>query len=426
VTGSEDLFTRALRVIPGGVHSPVRAFKGVGGKPVFIESAQGATLTDVDGRSFVDFCMAFGPLIFGHADPDVREATTRALEKGWSFGTAETVSLELAELICANIPWIDSVRFVNSGTEAVMSAVRLARAATGRNKLLKFDGCYHGHADSMLIRAGSGLAGTARPDSAGVPESVSVETLIAPLDDEPALENIFDTHGGEIAAVIIEPVPANHGLLPQEPDFLHRIEALCLQSGALLIFDEVITGFRLSFGGYAEISGIQPDIVTWGKIIGGGFPVGAFAAKRTLMDQMAPLGPVYQAGTLSANPIAMTAGLTTLQKLLDGTVYSGLENLGQQLDAMVDEFEDLAIQRCGSMFWLKPGAGRDLIRSRKRFPDSIGQWFPAFYQALLSAGIYLPPSPYEVGFLSTAHDPSHIALLGDALRKNPRAVSGVL
>jgi glutamate-1-semialdehyde 2,1-aminomutase len=426
VTGSEDLFTRALRVIPGGVHSPVRAFKGVGGKPVFIESAQGATLTDVDGRSFVDFCMAFGPLIFGHADPDVREATTRALEKGWSFGTAETVSLELAELICANIPWIDSVRFVNSGTEAVMSAIRLARAATGRNKLLKFDGCYHGHADSMLIRAGSGLAGTARPDSAGVPDSVSAETLIAPLDDEPALENIFDMHGGEIAAVIIEPVPANHGLLPQEPDFLHRIEALCLQSGALLIFDEVITGFRLSFGGYAEISAIQPDIVTWGKIIGGGFPVGAFAAKRTLMDQMAPLGPVYQAGTLSANPIAMTAGLTTLQKLLDGTVYSGLENLGQQLDAMVDEIEGLAIQRRGSMFWLKPGAERDLIRSRNRFPDSIGRWFPAFYQALLSVGIYMPPSPYEVGFLSTAHDPSHIALLGDALRKNPRAVSGVL
>lgn len=426
MTGSEDLFARALRVIPGGVNSPVRALKEVGGNPVFIESARGVNLNDVDGRSFVDFCMAFGPLIFGHADPDVREATTQALEKGWSFGTAETVSLELAELISTNIPWVDSVRFVNSGTEAVMSGIRLARAATHRAKILKFDGCYHGHSDAMLIRAGSGLAGTTRPDSAGVPDSISADTLIAPLDDESALEIIFDAHGTEIAAVIIEPVPANHGLLPQKPGFLHRIETLCRENGALLIFDEVITGFRISFGGYAEISGIQPDIVTWGKIIGGGFPVGAFAAKRRLMDQMAPLGPVYQAGTLSANPIAMTAGLTTLRKLLDGTVYSDLENLGQQLDALVDEFDDLAVQRCGSMFWFRPGPERNLIRSKKRFPDRIGHWFPAFFQALLSAGIYLPPSPYEVGFLSAAHDPSHIALIGDALRKNPAAFSGVL
>ena len=419
MTESEDLFARALRVIPGGVHSPVRAFKNVGGTPIFIDSAKGATLTDVDGRSYIDFCMAFGPLILGHTDPDVREATVRALERGWSYGAAEKTSLELAELIIGNIPWVDSVRFVNSGTEAVMSAIRLARAATGRDKLLKFEGCYHGHSDAMLIRAGSGLAGAARPDSAGVPDAVSGDTLIAALDDETALENIFDAHGANIAAVIIEPVPANYGLLPQRADFLRRLESLCRKNGALLIFDEIITGFRLSFGGYAEISGIEPDIVTWGKIIGGGFPVGAFAAKRALMDQVAPLGPVYQAGTMSANPVAMTAGLATLQKLLDDAVYANLEKLGQQLDAMLAETQGVDVQRCGSIFWLKPGSAQGTVRSSKQFPESAVRWYPAIFKALLNAGIYLPPSPYEVGFLCAAHDESHIALLSEALRNNP-------
>ena len=248
---SEDLFTRALRVIPGGVHSPVRSLKTVGGKPIFIESASGAELTDVDGRHYKDYCMAFGPLILGHGDADVKAAVTEALNDGWSYGTADPVSLELAELITANIPWIDSIRFVNSGTEAVMSAVRLARAATGRDRIVKFDGCYHGHSDAMLIRAGSGLAGATIPDSAGVTAGVSSDTLLAPLNDGDAITHIFEQHSEEIAAVIIEPVPANYGLLPQRSEFLTTIATLCRKYGALLIFDEVITGFRLSFGGYA-------------------------------------------------------------------------------------------------------------------------------------------------------------------------------
>jgi glutamate-1-semialdehyde 2,1-aminomutase len=418
VTTSDELFERALRVIPGGVNSPVRAFGDVGGTPIFIDSASGAMLTDVDGRSYVDFCMAFGPLILGHADPDVREATTRTLEKGWSYGAAETASLELAELITSNIEWVDSIRFVNSGTEAVMSAIRLARAATGRTKVLKFDGCYHGHTDAMLIRAGSGLAGASHPDSAGVPDAVSADTLVAPLDDELALEKIFDTHGAKLAAVIIEPVPANHGLLPQKPEFLRHLKALCERHGTLLIFDEIITGFRLGFGGYAEFSGIKPDIVTWGKIIGGGFPVGAFAASRALMDHMAPAGPVYQAGTLSGNPVAMTAGLTTLRKLIDGTVYSDLEATGQMLDAAVNDIDTLSIQRLGSLFWLVPGSEYGVIRAKEQVPDDLQGWFPGLFHALLGAGIYLPPSPYEVGFLSAAHDLSHIELLADALKRN--------
>jgi glutamate-1-semialdehyde 2,1-aminomutase len=417
MTGSDDLFERARRVIPGGVHSPVRAFSSVGGSPVFVESAQGATLTDVDGRDYIDFCMAFGPMILGHADPDVRDAVVRALDKGWSYGTAETASLELAELISANIPWIDSVRFVNSGTEAVMSAIRLARAATDRNKVVKFDGCYHGHVDAMLIRAGSGLAGSAQPDSAGVPNAISADTLVAPLDDEQALEKIFDLHGPEIAAVIIEPVPANYGLLPQRPEFLHRIRSLCDQNGALLIFDEVITGFRLGFGGYAGVSGIRPDIVTWGKVIGGGFPVGAFAAKRILMDQMAPLGPVYQAGTLSANPVAMAAGLATLRKLLDGTVYADLEKLGSSLESAVSGIDDLSLQRCGSLFWIMPVAASGVVRSTAQVPDGVRESYPNLFHALLDAGIYLAPSPFEIGFLSAAHDASHIKKLSDEIGK---------
>jgi glutamate-1-semialdehyde 2,1-aminomutase len=426
VSHSEDLYQRALRVIPGGVHSPVRAFKHVGGTPLFTASASGATLKDVDGRSYIDFCMAFGPLIFGHADPDVCEATTRALNNGWSYGTAEETSLELAELITSRIGWIDTIRFVNSGTEAVMSAIRLARAATGKTRILKFDGCYHGHSDAMLMRAGSGLAGDTVPDSEGIPDSVRGDTIVAPLDDEQALTDIFDACGAQIAAVIVEPVPANYGLLPQRPEFVRRIKELCEQRGALLIFDEVITGFRLSFGGYAEVSGIHPDIVTWGKIIGGGFPVGAFAARRDLMDRIAPAGPVYQAGTLSANPVAMTAGLTTLTKLLDGSAYSDLETLGRQLDALVDDFEAIDIQRCGSVFWLKPGTAGNIVRSTGEFPDGIGRWYTTLFNALLSAGIYFPPSPYEVGFLSTAHDRSHIALIGDVLSNNYGPLSGVI
>ena len=361
--------------------------------------------------------MAFGPLIFGHADADVKAAVRNAIERGWSYGAAESVSLELAEMITGNIGWVDSVRFVNSGTEAVMTAIRLARAATGKTRILKFDGCYHGHSDAMLIRAGSGLAGESRPDSAGVPESVSDDTLIAPLADWPAIEEIFETHAGTIAAVIIEPVPANYGLLPQTPEFLQSLAKLCRDTQTLLIFDEVITGFRLSFGGFAEASGIHPDIVTWGKIIGGGFPVGAVAAKQELMEQIAPSGNVYQAGTLSANPVAMTAGLTTLRKLLDSKHYAALETLGQKLDAAINRINGLSLQRCGSIFWLVPGSDENPTRAPGQIPGDVVNRYAELFHCLLNAGIYLPPSPYEVGFLSTAHVDEHIAELGRALRR---------
>ncbi len=413
---SDELFARSRSVTPGGVHSPVRSFKSVGGTPVFIQSADGAVIVDVDGNTYVDYCMAFGPLIFGHADPDVRTAVSNALERGWSYGAAESISLELAELITGNIAWIDSVRFVNSGTEAVMTAIRLARAATGRDKILKFDGCYHGHSDAMLMRAGSGLAGQTRPASAGVPDGVSEDTLIAPLNDEHAIETIFASHSGSIAAAIIEPVPANHGLLPQTPEFLQKLADLCRANQSLLIFDEVISGFRLSFGGFAELSGIQPDIVTWGKVMGGGFPVGAVAAKQALMEQIAPSGPVYQAGTLSANPVAMTAGLTTLGKLLDGKPYDNLENLGQMLDVTINEFGNLSLQRCGSIFWIVPDGRAGRMRATTQIPANIENRYAEMFHCLLKAGIYLPPSPYEVSFLSTAHTDTHIEELATALR----------
>ncbi|MDH3511939.1 MAG: glutamate-1-semialdehyde 2,1-aminomutase [Gammaproteobacteria bacterium] len=412
---SDELFARSRSVTPGGVHSPVRSFKTVGGTPVFIESADGAAIVDVDGHTYIDYCMAFGPLIFGHADVDVRTQVINALERGWSYGAVESVSLELAEMITGNIAWIDSVRFVNSGTEAVMTAIRLARAATGRDKILKFEGCYHGHSDAMLIRAGSGLAGEARPASAGVTENVSKDTLIAPLDDVQAIETIFDSHSGTIAAVIIEPVPANYGLLPQAQEFLQRLADLCRANASLLIFDEVITGFRLSFGGFAELSGIQPDIVTWGKIIGGGFPVGAVAAKQELMEQLAPSGPVYQAGTLSANPVAMTAGLTTLRKLLDSNHYENLESLGRELDTAISRIANLSLQRRGSIFWIIPGEVGRPVRATQQIPANIEIQYADMFHRLLKAGIYFPPSPYEVSFLSTAHSDAHIEKLAMAL-----------
>jgi glutamate-1-semialdehyde 2,1-aminomutase len=415
VSRSDELFARSRNVTPGGVHSPVRSFKTVGGTPVFIESADGAAIVDVDGHTYIDYCMAFGPLIFGHADVDVRTQVINALERGWSYGAVESVSLELAEMITGNIAWIDSVRFVNSGTEAVMTAIRLARAATGRDKILKFEGCYHGHSDAMLIRAGSGLAGEARPASAGVTENVSKDTLIAPLDDVQAIETIFDSHSGTIAAVIIEPVPANYGLLPQAQEFLQRLADLCRANASLLIFDEVITGFRLSFGGFAELSGIQPDIVTWGKIIGGGFPVGAVAAKQELMEQLAPSGPVYQAGTLSANPVAMTAGLTTLRKLLDSNHYENLESLGRELDTAISRIANLSLQRRGSIFWIIPGAVGRTVRATQQIPANLEIQYADMFHRLLKAGIYFPPSPYEVSFLSTAHSDAHIEKLALAL-----------
>jgi glutamate-1-semialdehyde 2,1-aminomutase len=405
-------------VSPGGVHSPVRAFRGVGGTPRFMTGGAGAYLRDVDGRDYLDFCMAFGPLILGHADTGVRLAAEAALSRGWSLGTAEPYSLELAELITARVPWVESIRFVNSGTEAVMSALRVARAASGRAKILKFEGCYHGHTDSMLLRAGSGLAEAPLPDSAGLAPDVVKETLIAPLDNEAALEAMFLRHGREIAAVIIEPLPANYGLLPQRPEFLQSIARAARAHGALLIFDEVISGFRLSFQGYAGLSGIRPDLVTYGKVIGGGFPVGAYGGRRDLMELVAPAGPVYQAGTLSANPLAMCAGLATLQRLEDGRLYQRLEELGARLQRALSGVPGLAIQRVGSIFWICSSASAlpaTPMRSLQSLPRDAGKCFAALFHPLLERGIYLAPSAYEVGFLCAAHTEAHIDALAEAL-----------
>ena len=416
---SEELFERARRVSPGGVHSPVRAFRGVGGTPRFMVGGSGAQLRDVDGRDYLDFCMAFGPLILGHADAEVRAAAEAALARGWSLGTAEPYSLELAELISSRIPWAQSIRFVNSGTEAVMSALRVARAATGRARILKFEGCYHGHCDSMLLRAGSGLAEAPLPDSAGLGPEVVTQTLVAPLDDESALEQLFARFGNDIAAAIIEPLPANYGLLPQRPQFLRKLAELARSHGALLIFDEVISGFRLGFQGYAGMIGIRPDLVTYGKVIGGGFPVGAYAGRRDLMQLVAPAGPVYQAGTLSANPLAMCAGLATLQRLLDGRIYEQLESLGRQLETALADLPGLAVQRVGSLFWLvgsRSGRPATPLRSTRGLPADAGSYFAPLFHALLEQGIYLAPSAFEVGFLSSAHSGEHIERLGRTLR----------
>src|SRR6185436_9827064 len=334
VSLSQDLFDRALRVSPGGVHSPVRAFKGVGGTPVFFRSAQGGILTSVEGRDYIDFCQSFGPLMLGHRDPDVAEAVREAIETAWSFGACEPYSLELAEWITSRLPWVEMLRFVSSGTEAVMSALRVARAATGRNRILKFEGCYHGHADPLLVKAGSGLAGDSASSSAGVSSQVAGDTLVAPLDDETAVAQIFEQHAGEIAAVILEPLPANYGLLIQRREFIESVVNTARKHGALVIFDEVISGFRVALGGMSELLGLHPDLVTYGKVIGGGFPVAAYGGRRDLMELVAPVGPVYQAGTLSANPVGMRAGLATLQKLERTQAHAVLE---QKTAAFCDE-----------------------------------------------------------------------------------------
>ena len=420
---SRQLFARARQVTPGGVHSPVRSFAGVGGTPPFIESGSGAYLTDVDGNRYVDFCMSWGPLIFGHHDPDIAAAAQAAISRGSSFGAAEAVSVELAELITAHIPWVEKIRFVNSGTEAVMTALRLARAATGRNRVVKFDGGYHGHVDSMLVRAGSGLADAATPDSAGVSDATAANTLVVPFDDVPAIEQIFTAHGDEIAAVIIEPVPANYGLLIQRVEFLTALAKTAHSHGALLIFDEVISGFRLTFGGAAELFGIEPDLVTYGKIIGGGFPVGAVGGRADLLDRMVPEGDVYQAGTLSANPVAMSAGLAALNKLIDTSPYEALERktrrLADELTAAAEQSTDIPVQvqQTGSIFWIVTGqipAADGVVRTPAGIPVGHKERYSKIFHPLLNAGFYLPPSAFEVGFLSTAHTELHCRSLVEA------------
>ena len=415
----EQLFARALSVAPGGVQSPVRAFRSVGGTPIFMQRAEGPRLVDVTGRTFIDFCQSFGPLMLGHRDPDVHDVVSEALADGWTYGCCEPYSLALAEWIIAQVPWVERIRFVSSGTEAVMSALRVARAATGRPRILKFDGCYHGHADSMLVRAGSGLAGEAEASSAGVSAAVAAETLVIPLDDDAALDRVFDAQGGEIAAAIVEPLPANYGLLPQRTAWLLHLADRCRRAGALLIFDEVISGFRVAKTGMAGLVGIRPDLVTYGKVIGGGFPVGAYAGRKDLMDWVAPAGKVYQAGTLSANPIGMRAGLASLKKVdaMDGwTIVDGRAQ--RFCDRLVEGSAPLSrpldVVRHGSIFWIvkRPGAP---VRRPDHIPAANSEWFSRFFHAAIARGVYLPPSSYEVGFVSLAHDEATLATAADAL-----------
>ena len=425
ITQSSILFERSKKIVPGGVHSPVRAFRGVGGVPRFIESAQGAYLHDVDGNRYLDYCMSWGPMLLGHQDPDVKESVQSALHRGWSFGTAEPYSLELAELMTQTIPWVQKVRFVNSGTEAVMAALRVARAATGRSKILKFDGCYHGHADSLLVRAGSGLADMASPDSAGVSQNVASETIVVPLDDWQRVEQVFEEMGHEIAAVIFEGVPANNGLLLQREDFLRKLAQRAKPSGALLILDEVITGFRVAWGGMAERAGIEPDLVTYGKVIGGGFPVGAYGGRADLMDLVAPAGPVYQAGTLSANPVAMVAGLTTLKKLRKLNPYheleSEVERSSRALEGMAKELGiALQVQRFASLFWCIFGEIQTqdgMVRSPSMIPAVHKEVYSQVFHGLLEKGIYMAPSAFEVSFLSLAHRREHQDYVLDSMRE---------
>src|SRR6266851_7234575 len=384
-----------------------RAFKSVGGTPIFFRSAQGATMTSVDGREYVDFCQSFGPLMLGHRDPDVSRAVREAIETAWSFGACEPYSLELAEWITSRLPWVEMLRFVSSGTEAVMSALRIARAATERSRILKFEGCYHGHSDSLLVKAGSGLAGAAASSSAGVSANVASETLVAPLDDENRVRQIFAEHGKDIAAVILEPLPANYGLLVQRREFIEETIKLAREHGSLVIFDEVISGFRVALGGMAEALGIRPDLVTYGKVIGGGFPVACYGGRRDLMGLVAPAGPVYQAGTLSANPVGMRAGLATLQKIERVDAYRQLEERTARFCNELN-FElfrrslSFQLTRTASIFWLHSRTD-NVIRRIDQIPSDHAEVFARVFHAALKRGVYLSPSGYEVNFMSLAH-----------------------
>ena len=419
---SSALYQRACAVIPGGVSSPVRAFRAVGGTPLFIARGAGAQVFDADGRSYLDLVGSWGPLIAGHAHPAVVAAVGEALQRGTTFGAPCEAEVALAERLVASYPAVEQVRFVSSGTEAVMSAIRVARACTARDLIVKFAGCYHGHADHLLVAAGSGLATFGRPSSAGVPEAFTACTRVLPLDDEAAARALFERDGARIAAVIIEPVPANHGLLLQRREFLTALRELTRAHGALLIFDEVISGFRLGRDGAAGLLQITPDLATFGKVIGGGMPVGAFGGARAMMARLAPQGDTYQAGTLSGNPVAMTAGLATLDLLEREQGWQRLETLGAELEAMIlpvlaAAAFPLHFVRVGSLFWIslhEAGAPRTAATLTERET----QRFARLFHAMLERGVYLPPSAYEGCFLSLAHTRADLARFCEALRES--------
>lgn len=414
---SRALLERARKVIPGGVSSPVRAFAAVGGSPAVLARGAGSRTYDVDGNEYLDFVQSWGPLILGHAHPAVVDAVAAAAMRGTTFGAPCEAELELAERVTAMYPGLEMVRFVSSGTEATMSAIRLARGVTGRDSFVKFSGCYHGHADHLLVSAGSGLVTLGKPSSAGVPEAFAEKTLVLPLDDPEALERLFAERGGDIAAVIMEPLPANNGLLKQRPEFLALVRDLTAKHGALLIFDEVISGFRIAPGGAAEVYGIEPDLATFGKVIGGGLPVGAFGGKREFMEQLAPLGPVYQAGTLSGNPLAMAAGLATLDEVVREDGWTRLEELGAGLEARVAPLlaeHGWSLVREGSIFWMSLQSGT-APRTAECIGPAAGETFAPLFSHLFQHGISIAPSAFEVGFLSLAHTESDLDRFAETL-----------
>ena len=403
---SEKLFAEALKYIPGGVNSPVRAFRAVGGNPFFVNRASGSKLWDVDGNELIDYVLTWGPAILGHAHPKIIAAVKAAADRGTSFGIPNPLEVTMARLICERVPSVKKVRMTSSGTEACMSAIRLARGFTGRDNIIKFDGCYHGHVDSLLVRAGSGALTFGHPDSAGVPASFTRHTLVLPFNDAEAVKACFAANPNTIAGIIVEPVPGNAGLYPPQPGYLEFLSEITRANGAMLILDEVMTGFRLARGGAQERFGITPDLSCFGKVIGGGLPVGAFGGRAEIMDCLAPLGPVYQAGTLSGNPIAMAAGLANLEALGTDAPYQLLEERGAQLEAGLKAAAKSAgvpvtLNRCGSMFCAYfTGAPVHNVSDAMR---SDRDRFKRFFQGMLEEGIYLAPSQFESGFISTAH-----------------------
>ena len=425
---SSSLFLEAKRYIPGGVNSPVRAFRNVGGEPFFVARAKGSHLWDVDGRDYIDFVGTWGPAILGHAPDVVVEAVQRAAADGLSFGIPNPLEVEMAKLICSWVPSVEKVRLVNSGTEATMSCIRLARGFTGRDLIVKFEGCYHGHVDSLLVKAGSGALTHGSPDSAGVPKELAALTLTLPFNDLERLAGVFQSHGDKIAAVIVEAVPANAGLYLPAPGFFEELRRLCTYHGSLLIFDEVMTGFRLAKGGYQELAGIMPDLTALGKVIGGGLPVGAFGGRAEIMDQLSPDGPVYQAGTLSGNPLAMAAGLAQLRELerLDG--YRHLEKLGSTVEAaiqqtLVETGRNYAFQRIGSMFCLYFCEPPVMNLNDARRSDLVA--FRSFFHHCLRSGVYFAPSQFEAAFLCLTHTNSDLDRTIEVVREALKRGSAV-
>ncbi len=403
---SEQLFATALQYIPGGVNSPVRAFRAVGGNPFFVNRAQGARVWDVDGNEYIDYVGTWGPAILGHAHPKIIKAVQAAAEHGTSFGIPNPAEVSMARLICSLVPSVEKVRMCNSGTEATMSAIRLARGFTKRDKIIKFDGCYHGHADSLLVKAGSGALTFGNPDSAGVPAAFTEHTIVVPYNEPEAVREVFKANPGKIAGIIIEPVPGNAGLYLPKPGYLEFLREISAVNGALLIFDEVMTGFRLAKGGAQELYQIRPDLSCFGKVIGGGLPVGAFGGRSEIMDCLAPIGPVYQAGTLSGNPLAMAAGIAALEELVATDAYRKLEELGAVLEDGLRHSAKTAgvpvqFNRCGSMFCAYFTA--EPVHNLEAAMKSNRDRFKAYFHAMLEQGIYLAPSQFEAGFISTAH-----------------------